>query len=257
MISVCMATYNGEKYIKQQLDSILAQLGENDEVIISDDGSTDKTVQIIENYNNNRIKLLFHQKNAELLKMPAASFRLSANNFENALNHAQGDFIHFSDQDDIWLPNRVKKMQAELEKYDLVMCNFKVIDDDDNVKNEKFYTADPVNKSLLANMLKTPFLGCCMAFRRDVLRYCMPFPKACIGHDYWMGCLIVRLGSFKFVEEPLHLYRKHSNNVSPATGKSKNPLWFKIMYRIRFFFQIISYSNRYKKRQKINESLLY
>ena len=90
MISVCMATYNGEKYIEEQLKSILSQLGENDEVIVSDDSSTDNTLAIVESFNDVRIKIF-----------PNNKFHSPIFNFENALKQATGDYIFLSDQDDV------------------------------------------------------------------------------------------------------------------------------------------------------------
>lgn len=94
-----MTTYNGEKYISVQLDSILKQLSENDEVIISDDSSTDRTVDVIKNFKDKRIKL--YEDN---------HFHSPIFNFENALEKASGDIIFLSDQDDVWLDNKVKIM---------------------------------------------------------------------------------------------------------------------------------------------------
>src|SRR5690606_26359089 len=94
-ISVCMATYNGENHIEEQLESILKQLKDNDEVIISDDGYSDKTIELIKGFNDPRIKLFLN------------SFRNIILNFEFALSKATGDFIFLSDQDDIWYDNKV------------------------------------------------------------------------------------------------------------------------------------------------------
>ena len=94
MISVCIATYNGEKYIKEQLLSILPQLGKKDEVIISDDHSTDNTLDIVKGLNDNRIKIVMNNREKGY-----------TSNFENALSYAIGDYIFLSDQDDIWMSN--------------------------------------------------------------------------------------------------------------------------------------------------------
>lgn len=247
MISVCIATYNGEKYIQQQLESILLQLEQNDEIVVSDDGSTDNTLRIIDAFNDERIKVYINKKDESLKNYPAASFRYAAKNFENAINRARGEYIYLSDQDDVWKPDRIKKTKPFLSEVDMVMCNYGVIDETGLIINDKLYTENPVSHSLLRNMFSTPFLGCCMAFRREVLSYCFPFPKACIGHDYWIGCMVLHIGTFKFIEEPLHLYRKHNANVSPATSSSKNPFWFKIQYRIDFLFQVLKRSITYKK----------
>ena len=104
MISVCIATYNGEKYLRKQLDSILNQLEYNDEVIISDDGSSDETLNIISSYNDKRIHV-FHNKGEHGV----------VKNFENGLNHVLGDYIFLCDQDDIWKSNKVQVVLNELK----------------------------------------------------------------------------------------------------------------------------------------------
>ena len=94
-----MATYNGAKYIKEQLDSIIPQLRDDDELIVSDDASKDETLKIVESYNDPRIKI-FHNENHGV-----------AHNFENAMRQASGDIIYFADQDDVWLPGKLDKME--------------------------------------------------------------------------------------------------------------------------------------------------
>ncbi|MEM7184509.1 MAG: glycosyltransferase, partial [Spirochaetota bacterium] len=109
MISVCIATFNGEKYIHEQLVSILQQLGTNDEIIISDDSSTDNTIKMIHAINDKRIKI-YHN-----------NVRNPIQNFENALRKAQGKYIFLSDQDDIWLETKISITIEHLQKYDLVV----------------------------------------------------------------------------------------------------------------------------------------
>jgi glycosyltransferase involved in cell wall biosynthesis len=237
MISVCMASYNGEKFIKQQIVSILSQLSDSDELIISDDGSCDNTVEIIKSFSDNRIKLLFHDKDQKLKKYQCSSFRFAASNFENALLHARGDFIFLSDQDDLWRFDKVKSMLDKLISFDFVMCNYSIIDENNDMLVSQEYQHNPMSKYYLKNLFGTPFLGCCMAFNRRLLNYSLPFPYACIGHDFWIGLLACKKSTYCFIDEPLHLYRKHSNNVSPVITKSENGIIFKIMYRIVLTFQ--------------------
>ncbi|MDY2843374.1 MAG: glycosyltransferase family 2 protein, partial [Treponema sp.] len=222
MISVCMATYNGGRFIKEQIDSILPQLSQEDELIISDDGSTDKTLEIIASYKDERIKVFHHKKNPEYAKIKhSRNFYYATSNFENALNQAKGDYIFLSDQDDIWKSDKKEKMLKALADYkaDCVMCNFSVIDENGNIIKEKFYENSPISKSLVVNILKSKFLGCCMAFSRNLLQKALPFPDKLIAHDYWIGCLSEKL---IFLNEPLHLYRRYESNVSTSSEKSKN-----------------------------------
>ncbi len=100
MISVCIATYNGEKYIRPQIESIIVQLDPGDEIVISDDGSTDDTLNIIASFADDRIKVFDHSRDKK--QKVKYSFEHVTRNFENALRHAKGDLIFLSDHDDFW-----------------------------------------------------------------------------------------------------------------------------------------------------------
>ena len=238
MISVCMATYNGERFLREQIDSILCQLNPDDELIISDDGSTDGTLEIITSYQDSRIKLLKHDQSKELLSMQLGTFREVTQNFQNALNYANGSIIFFADQDDIWEDDKVRVFVSELESVDIVMSNFSVIDESGNVLKQQFYKKNPIANNLYVNILKSQFIGCCLAFKRNVLEYILPFPNALLAHDYWTGCLGCHKFKFKYINQPLHKYRRYGQNVSPSTGKSKNTIATKIKYRYEFLLQI-------------------
>ena len=237
MVSVCIATYNGDKYIKKQIQSIIDQLDSDDEVIVSDDGSSDDTIKIIHEFNDNRIKIIQHdQRKALLRKKNARSFFLASDNFEYALTKARGDIVFLSDQDDIWEPNKKNEMIHFFDNYDCVLCDNSIIDDNDmsinGLPHKKMF-----RKSVIRNLLDTPFLGCCMAVNRKGLSYVLPFPKSCIGHDLWIGCLCAYLNRMYYVDKKLHRYRIHSANVSPTVFcESKNTLLFKLVYRIIFLY---------------------
>ncbi len=242
MISVCMATYNGERFIKEQIDSILPQLGAGDELIISDDGSTDKTLEIIVSYKDERIKVFHHKKNSEYAKIKhSRNFYYATDNFENALKQAKGDYIFLSDQDDVWVADKAEKMISALKENnaDCVMCNNQIIDVLGKPLNFFLGEKLPFRDSVFTNLKRTPFLGCCMAFSKKSMEYILPFPEKLICHDLWMGCLCSYKHKMIYLSEPLHKYRYHENSVSPSvTANSKNPVWFRIKYRIVFLFQI-------------------
>ena len=223
MISVCMATYNGQRYIKEQIDSILCQLGETDELVISDDHSSDATAGIIKSYKDKRIKFFYNE-----LK------RGVTHNFENALNKSHGDIIFLADQDDVWLPGKLDMMVAFMEqgRYDVVECKCALVDSELNVIKESYYSYEfPQKKSVFGNFVKNSWLGCCMAFKREALEAALPIPEKASAHDLWL-CLYMQM-HFKcgYMPDVLHLYRRHSNTVSFAGGKSTNSLWFKISTR--------------------------
>lgn len=242
MISVCMATHNGEKFLQKQIDSIIKQLDSEDELIISDDGSKDKTLEILESYKDSRIKVLNFKPEDSLKRMKNAKlFYYVTANFYNALKNTKGDYIFLADQDDVWLDKRINMMLEKLYEYDCVMCNLSTIDYDDNVICRNYFTFNPVPSNLLQYVMKTRILGCCLAFNRKVLNYSFPFPNKLIMHDYWLGAISIYKFRFCFINEVLHLYRRTDTNVSTTTNKSKNPFYFKIYYRVIFLYQFIKH----------------
>lgn len=223
MISVCMACYNGHNYISQQIDSILCQLGKNDELIISDDGSKDDTCAIIKGYDDPRIKL-FHNHSKHGFTW----------NFENALKQAKGDYIFLSDQDDYWKEGKISAVMNCLKDYSLVIHDAELVDGDGNSLGKRYYECTHNNTGFLANLWKTRWLGCCMAFRREVLDCCLPFPQHIVAHDYWIGMLGMLKFKYHFMPDVLICYRRHGDNVSPSGGKS-NESWFYRLIQKRFW----------------------
>lgn len=177
-ISVCMATYNGEKFIQQQIDSILEQLSDNDELIISDDGSIDDTISIIKKYTDKRV-FLYNNNNLNGV----------AHNFENALKYATGDFIFLSDQDDIWEKNKISCVVKELANYDCVLHNAHLINANGDFLNSDLFSIYKTRKGYVKNLFRNTFVGCCMAFKRDLLKIILPIPKEITMHDMWIALL--------------------------------------------------------------------
>jgi glycosyltransferase involved in cell wall biosynthesis len=225
MISVCIATYNGEKYIKEQLESILSQLGEDDEVVISDDYSTDSTIDIINRISDKRIGLY-----ANNIKRKA--YHPAISNFENALNHAQGDYIFLSDQDDLWLDNKVSKTLYFLQRFDMVVSDCFVIDEYGNEIVNSFFKFNNSKKGLIVNLMKNNYIGCCMAFKRKILEKALPFPKDIPLHDLWLGFVAELFFKTTFISEKLIQYRRHAFVSSCTMGKSKNSFIKKVEFRM-------------------------
>lgn len=226
-ISVCMATYNGEKYIKEQIDSILCQLSIDDELIISDDGSTDNTINIINLYDDDRIKL-FHSDKKNLIS-----------NFENALYKARGDIIFLSDQDDIWTKNKVEICKKELEHNLLVFSNAQVFVSGDIKKSKKQLIKSDFINGTLSNIYKNKFVGATMAFNKSILKKALPFPKDIAMHDIWLGLIATSIGNTFFIDEPLIQYRRHDNNASNTGGSSDLSFKEKIRYRIILIYRLL------------------
>lgn len=226
-ISICIATYNGSKYIREQIDSILPQLGESDEIIISDDSSTDNTLEIVRSYKDKRIKIFSNNK-----------FHSPIFNFENALKQAKGDYIFLSDQDDIWMENKVDKMMEALKQFSLVVSDCYVVDKDCNIIRESFFHAKPAT-GIMKNLIKNNYLGCCMAFRRELLSKALPFPKRIAMHDIWLGLCGTLFYKTTFIPDKLIMYRRHGGNASPTAEKSNYGLMYKLSYRIDIIFCLV------------------
>ncbi|WP_374174028.1 glycosyltransferase family 2 protein [Flavobacterium tructae] len=230
MISVCLATYNGEKYIKKQVTSILAQLDANDEIIISDDRSADSTIAIIEELNDKRIKVVYNKLE-----------RGYTNNFENAINHAIGEFIFLSDQDDVWMDDKVLKTMALLEKRDLVVSDAQFVDENVNDLNYTFFSIRGGRKGFFRNLYRSQYLGACMAFRREILIKLLPFPKRSelCPHDLWISLISEFYYKTLVLDQPLIKYRRHGNNVSTGGEKSNNSIVRQVKFRLYCFIQVI------------------
>lgn len=178
-VSVAMATYNGEKYIKEQIDSILTNLKENDELVISDDGSKDRTREIIAEYikNDSRIKLIDGPKNGV------------KQNFANAISNCNGEYIFLTDQDDIWVDNKVELVLNcfNKEKCTLVIHDNQVINENEEVVIPSFFEYRNSGEGKLKNIWKNTYIGCCMAFKSEIKKDILPIPNNIEMHDQWIG----------------------------------------------------------------------
>lgn len=208
-ISVAMAAYNGSRFIHEQICSVLPQLGAEDELVISLDPSSDDTEKIVRAFceSDARVKLL-HGKGQGLLK-----------NFEHAISACTGDIIFLCDQDDVWMPDKVKKVLHAFEESGcaLVMHDARIVDIELNVAKESFFAARGAATGRLKNIIKNSYIGCCMAFKRELMPYVLPFPQDLPMHDQWIGLLAETHGGVTLLQEPLLLYRRHGENASDDT----------------------------------------
>ncbi len=218
MISVCIATYNGERYVREQLESILSQLPQSAdekggaEVVVADDGSTDRTLNIIQEIADPRVKVL-----------PQVGHLGPVYNFERALVASHGDVIFLADQDDLWLPGKVSKM-IEALGFDgaifsttaplLAVHDANVINGDGDVIGESMWASRPYKSGAFANWLKNSFTGCCIAFRKELLALALPFPENLPMHDQWLGVIAERKDGVVAVPDKLISYRVHKNNAT-------------------------------------------
>ena len=236
MISVCMASYNGARYIKKQLDSILKQLGDNDELIISDDGSTDGTLEIIERFHDSRIKVFHHQHPTCMVRYYRSNIYVTSN-FENALKYCSGDYIFLSDQDDIWADNKVQVMMDYAKSHpdkDLFLSSICVINEDDSIKKPK---VTPHISTFVKGIIVAKYLGSSMMLTRRLLDCVLPFPKGIVSHDAWIGAMAAFKHRMAIVDKPLLLYRRHDKNVT--SKEIYTPLYKKLGYRLVILFNVL------------------
>jgi glycosyltransferase involved in cell wall biosynthesis len=200
-----MATYNGAPYLPTQLESLVDQEMRPDELVVCDDGSTDRTVELLEDFARTapfRVRIHRNETNLGVLR-----------NFEKALSLCEGDIVFLSDQDDVWLPEKIREVVEVFEKTPgaLAVINDKMIADENLV---------PTGATMLGNIrgFGSPdsnfVAGCCSAFRREWLGIALPIPKGAIAHDTWLVGLAHRLGVASIREKPLQYYRRHGTNVS-------------------------------------------
>ncbi len=217
MVSVVIAAYNGEKYICEQLDSVLVQLGEDDEVIISDDNPYTKTYEAVKGYleSDSRIKYVSGPGKGVI------------KNFESAVSLASGDFIFLCDQDDVWLSGKVDAVTEELKKGALVVMHDAIVTDENlNPVEQSFFKLRGTGAGLVKNIIKNSYIGCCMAFARELKPYILPFPDNLPMHDQWIGLMGEKHGRVSLINKPLIYYRRHEGAVTGGrTSFTQKLLW--------------------------------
>ncbi|MFH0939739.1 MAG: glycosyltransferase family 2 protein [Planctomycetota bacterium] len=243
-ISVCMATYNGGKYIERQLDSILVQLSADDEVIVVDDASSDNTADIITARNDPRIKLSRNPTNIGVLK-----------NFENAIRRASGDLIFLSDQDDLWLEDKVSSILDAFSsnpQVTLVFGNAELMNAEGQSLGRNFWSRR-LSAGLISNLVKNQFLGCTLAFRRGLCDWALPFPVDIPMHDMWLGLVNALYGKSLYLEKPLIRYRMHPQSATYGTITARGRVAFlkKAYWRYSLIKNLIA---RYKHIKKMRKS---
>ena len=221
-ISVALASYNGSKYIEAQIDSILTQTLPPFEIVISDDCSSDNTIEIIQKYcdQNSLIKLLPTKSRLGVVK-----------NFENAFRNCSGNYIAFSDQDDIWLPEKLEKSYILLQKMEqefgsttpcLVFTDLQVVDDSLNQISPSYIQSNklaPQNTSLSNLLVENVCTGCTILFNRSLADLISIFPPNIVMHDMFVAMVASSFGKISCLNESTIMYRQHQNNVM---GLSKN-----------------------------------
>jgi glycosyltransferase involved in cell wall biosynthesis len=212
LVSVILCTHNGEKFIEQQVDSILRQTYSPIELIISDDASTDQTVRILEKYKTDTRVTLYHQDQ---------NIGLSGN-FSFAAAQAKGDLIAFSDQDDIWLEHKIATLVAAIGNGPLIYSNSLLTDEAGNPTGKKLSDLRAMysGRDSRCYILYSCVWGHSMLITRKLLERSLPIPAA-IHHDIWIAYRAFAEGGIVYHDEVLTLYRQHRASYTGALSKSK------------------------------------
>jgi len=214
-ISICIATFNGERFIVEQINSIISALEiVKDcewEIIVSDDQSTDRTVDEI-------LSLGYEGR----LKIVSGYGKGIGKNFENAIKHSTGEYIYFADQDDVWDDKRICATIGQLDKYDFVVCEAEVVDQ--NLRRILSMSLTTFKYGALSNFRKNTLTGALLCGRRGAIEKLLPFPGGVVLHDQWIAALAPFYGfKFCFVKHKLVYYRRHGSNAS-TTGEARMAL---------------------------------
>ena len=211
--SVCIPTFNGAFFIKEQLQSIIPLLNDQDEIIVLDDCSSDETLAILKTIDFPRLRLSKNKFNIGLL-----------GSVERLLELSKGSYIILADQDDVWLPNRILEVIDLLKSgEDFVVTDAVVVDSNRKIIAKSYFDQVKICDSFFKNFYKCKILGCCIAFNRKLLASALPFPKnQLVPHDLWLY-LIAKLTRAQITIHPQKciLYRRHANTTSSASFKSK------------------------------------
>jgi glycosyltransferase involved in cell wall biosynthesis len=231
-ISVCLATYNGAEFIIRQLDSVMKQLGENDQVVVVDDGSKDRTVELIKEKYDAQVEVHVNDQNLGAIK-----------SFEKAISLAKGDILFLCDQDDIWEDRKVEKVLHAFKEQnaDLVVHDAHVVDGNLRMINSSWneYNGNNIGQGIFGNIVKNAFTGAMMAFKKELIAKILPFPNSIEMHDQWIVIVcFLEKKNIVYIDEPLMKYVRHGNNV---TGMKKRKLSQQLTGRLGTILATVQY----------------
>lgn len=235
-VSVCMATYNGAKYIKEQVDSILNQeFKENPdielELIVSDDMSTDETLDILRGYNDSRIKIFSHEK----IRNCNNALLACTQNFGHAMSKATGDYIFLSDQDDVWYPHKVDKSVSLLKKVGsgVVASSFEL-----GNENLTSIFSTYIHKQETGCQIKKkyPLYGFACAFTKDMLNLFLPMPGI-KQHDLFIQQISSYMNKYFILKESCAIHRWSGEHNTSSAGNDQS-LIIKIYYRAKLLYYV-------------------
>jgi len=261
-IDILLATYNGEKYLKEQLDSLFSQTVQDFRIIIRDDQSIDKTLKIIKEYQ------VIYQNRIELLEDNLGNLK-SSKSFMKLLEYSNSEYVMFCDQDDIWLPTKIeislnKIMELENKNMKdtplLIFTDLKVVDEQLNVMQESFWRYQKLNPKISKNWKKllaqNVITGCTMIMNKKAKEVTLPFKLEMMIHDQWIGVNVAKYGKIDYIKEQTILYRQHGNNVAGAHSYGYKYIAQKLL-KIKELFIYFNKASEHYKNISLLELLFY
>jgi glycosyltransferase involved in cell wall biosynthesis len=255
LVDILLATYNGEKYLRVQLDSIFNQTYQNFQVIVSDDGSKDSTLEILIEYQSkfpNRLTILPFKGNQGINR-----------NFSYLLENGQHDYFMFSDQDDFWLPEKIEITLAKMQESEkingseypiLVHSDLKVVDIELKIIHPSFWkygkltprSASKLNRLLLQNNVT----GCTIMVNQALRKLSLPVPQEAMMHDWWLAIVAAAFGKVEYIKDQTMLYRQHHHNANGAT-------YFSIAEDVKNYFNYDPKKNQMTKNKNQAQTLAF
>ena len=221
-VDILLAAYNGEKYLREQLDSVFDQNFGSFRIIARDDGSDDATPAILEEYERN------HPDRFTVIRDEKKNLGCIGN-FSALMARSDAEYTMFCDQDDVWLEGKVKAVMGEFNNgADVVLHDADIVDGELNPTGETAFKINGAGTGIIKNIVKNSYQGSCMAFRASLKQHILPFPDSIPMHDQWIGLTGEKYGKVALIRKSYILYRRHGENVS-GNGSS---LMQKIKWRI-------------------------
>ncbi len=243
-ISVALASYNGARFIGEQLRSLAAQTHRPDELIVTDDGSNDETIRIITDFARTApfdVKLF---QNPQRLGF--------GQNFGKALALCSGDIVFLCDQDDSWFPQKIERiveLAQSMPKMQL-FTNDAIITDAD-LRPTAFTLLGQI--TTLGQSRNQLVSGCCSAVKRDLLQICLPIPDCVLWHDKWIAKIAASCSTKYVLDQPLQYYRRHKSNASTGIGSLPRKITRKDKLRGRFAFCLAAMRRVFKKNRQAGQ----
>lgn len=253
LISIAMCSYNGERFIKEQIDSILSQTYRNFELIVVDDGSNDSTVTIIKEYQikDDRIKLFQNEKNLGFVK-----------NFEKAISLCSGDFIALADQDDVWKKNKLQVFVENIGKNLLIYSDAILIDQYSKETGQQLIRPDG---NLVKGKCNKAFIfyncvsGNTLMFSTELVKEIIPIPEGITFHDIWIAFLASSKGEITFIDEPMTYYRRYNEQITRNVTKDYKSIFDRLNKKENSYLlhaqNLVNYCTAFRNVESIDEDM--